>query len=159
MKRFFPVLLMALLIASLFFVGLICLLSLFFAPADPILDSLPDYESKEYYTNGGFQDFTDYGKYTYRIYETELMENPYFQQATEEDILNIHAYLDNFENWVEIDSGFPKEAYDFDRAQIQPGDYFCILNRYEEPEKEFWSYNIYYFDLDAGILYYFHNNI
>ena len=158
MKRFFPVLLMAIFVASLFLMGFIWLFSLLFSTRDAILDSLPDYESKTFYTSGGFQDFTDYGKYTYRIYETELMENPYFQQVTEDSIPEIHAYLDNFENWVAISSDFPREAYDFDRSQVQSGDYFYILNRYDEPEKEFWSYNVYYFDLDNGILYYFHNN-
>ena len=159
MKRFFPVILMALLIAAMLLVGAVWALSLFFAPSDPILASLPDYETKEYFTNGGFQDFTDYGKYTYRIYETELMENPYFRQVTEEDLATIGSYLDNFENWVEIDTEFPKDSYDFDRSQLQPGDYFYILNRYDEPGKEFWHYDVYYFDLSEGILYYFHSNI
>ena len=159
MKRFFPILLIALLIAAMLLVGTVWLLSFLFAPGDSILASLSDYESKEYYSNGGFQDFTDYGKYTYRIYETELMENPYFQPVTEDTIPRIHTYLDNFENWVDIDSEFPREAYDFDRSQVQPGDYFCILNRYEEPEKEFWHYDVYYFDLSEGILYFFHSNI
>ena len=159
MKRFFPILLIALLIATMLLVGTVWLLSFLFAPSDPILASLPDYESKEYYSNGGFQDFTNYGKYTYRIYETVLMENPYFQKVTEENTPKIHVYLDNFENWVEIDSEFPKDAYDFGRSQVQTGDYYYILNRYEEPEKEFWHYDVYYFDLSEGILYYFHSNI
>jgi len=159
MKRFFPVVLIVLLILAMVLIGSVWLLSLLFAPKDSILASLPDYESREYYTSGGFQDFTDYGKYTYRIYETELMANPYFQQVTEEDLPKIHSYLDDFENWVAISSDFPQDAYDFDRSQVQPGDYCYILNRYEEPEKKFWHYDLYYFDLDAGILYYFHSNI
>ena len=32
---------------------------------DPVLASLPDCKSKVFYTSGGFQDFTDYAKYTY----------------------------------------------------------------------------------------------
>ena len=159
MKRFFPVVLISLILASMILVGILGLSSLLFAPKDAVLASLPNYEAKEYYTNGGFQDFTDYGKYTYRIYETELMESPYFLPVTEEVIPRIHSYLDNFENWVQIDTEFPKEAYDFDRIQVKSGDYFCILNRYEEPEKEFWHYDLYYFDLSQGILYYFHSNI
>ena len=159
MKRFFPVVLIVLFILTMVLVGGVWLLSLLFAPKDAILESLPDYEAKEYYTSGGFQDFTDYAKYTYTIYETELMENPYFQQVTEEALPKIHSYLDNFENRVAISSDFPQDAYDFDRSQIGPGDYYCILNRYEEPEKEFWHYDLYYFDPEAGILYYFHSNI
>lgn len=159
MKRFFPVVLIGLLIFATLATGVVWLFSLLFAPQDSILASLPDHESKEYYTSGGFQDFTDYAKYTYTIYETELIENPYFQQVTEDAIPKIHSYLDNFENWVDISSDFPKDSYDFDRTQIEPGDYYYILNRYEEPEKAFWYYDLYYFDLDTGILYYFHSNI
>ena len=159
MKRFFPVFLIVLLIIALVSVGTISLFSLLFAPQDSIIHSLPDYESKEFYSSGGFQDYTDYGKYIYRISETALVNNPYFLQVTETDIPKICSYIDDFENWVEISSDFPKERYDFDASQITPGDYFYISNRYEAPEKKFWSYNVYYFDLSSGILYFFHNNI
>ena len=159
MKQFFPVILIVLLIFAILLTGLVWAASLLFAPQDPILNSLPDYNSKEYHTSGGFQDFTDYAKYTYTIYETELMENPYFQPVTEDVISKIHSYLNNFENRVTISSDFPRDAYDFDRSQVQPGDYYYILNQYEEPEKAFWHYDLYYFDLDVGILYYFHSNI
>lgn len=159
MKRFFPVVLIALLIAGMLFTGLVVGLSLLFSAEDAVWESLPDYESEEFYSSGGFQDFTDYGKYTYRIYETELMENPYFSRITEEDIPEILEYIENFEGWVEACDDFPKEKYDFDAASMEAGDYFCLLNRYEEPEKRFWDYDLYYFDLETGILYYFHSNI
>ena len=159
MKRFFPVFLIILLLVASVTVGTVTLFSLLFAPKDSIIQSLPDYESKEFYSSGGFQDYTDYSKYTYRIYETELRNNPYFLQVTEADIPEILSYIENFEGWAEISSDFPQEAYDFDASQITAGDYFYILTRYEEPEKMFWNYNVYYFDLSAGILYYFHNNI
>ena len=159
MKRFFPVVLIALLIGAMVLAGAVWLLSLLFAPKDAILESLPDYETREFYTSGGFQDFTDYAKYTYDIYETELMENPYFRQVTEEDIPEILSYLDNFEGWVDICTGFPKENYDFDTAWVEPGDYFYLFTEYEDPEKKFWNYDLYYFDLTESILYYFHSNI
>lgn len=141
------------------FLVLVLVFSLLFSPENAVLESLPDYEEKEYVSAGHVGDFTDYGKYTYNIYEKSLIESPYFTQVTEEDIPEILSYIDNFEGWVEICEDFPEEKYDFDRAQIIVGDYCYILNRNEEPEKKFWNYCVYYFDLDTGILYYFHNNI
>ena len=159
MKRFFPAVLMGALVLILGMVGVVWVFSFLFAPKDPILGSLPEFESKEYYSSGGFQDFTNYGKYTYRIYETTLTENPYFRKVTDADIPRLEAYLDDFENWVAICEDFPQASYDFHRTTLEAGDYYYILNRYQEPEKEFWNYNLYYFDLDTGILYYFHSNI
>ena len=159
MKRFFPVVLMGVLILAMVLAGAVWAFSFLFAVKDPILSSLPAYDSREFYSSGGFQDYTDYGKYTYRIYEKTLMENPYFRKVTDADIPKLEAYLDDFENWVAICEDFPQASYDFDRASLEAGDYYYILNRYEEPEKEFWCYDLYYFDLDTGILYYFHSNI
>ena len=78
---------------------------------------------------------------------------------TEDDISGILAYVDNFEEWVRTCEDFPKDSYEFDQSRIGVGDYFFILNKYGEAEKAFWNYNLYYFDVDAGMLYYFHNNI
>lgn len=49
-------------------------LSTLLAPKDPVLDALPRWESKEFYTSGGFQDSADYAKYTYRIGKDQLEE-------------------------------------------------------------------------------------
>ena len=94
------------------------------APKDPVLESLPDYESREYYSAGHIGDFTDYGKYTYRIDETVLQQNSYLSPIAEADIPIIWGYLDNFENWVEICTDFPREYYDFDRSSLDEGDFF-----------------------------------
>ena len=159
MKRFFPVLLIVVLILAIAMTGTVWLFSLLFTPRDAILESLPAYESAVVYTSGEFQDYTDYGKYTYRISEQELTNSPYFQQVDEANLPRLLTYLEDYENWVAVISGDVPEHYDFDTASIETGDYFYILNRYEEPDREFYNYNIYYFDLDAQILYYFHNNI
>lgn len=159
MKRFFTVLIVLILVLGIVCLAGSLLLSYLFAPKDPILNSLPDYTSREFYTCGGFQDTTDYAKYTYEVSESVFTHSSYFLKVTEENIPTLHTYLDNFENWTRTCSDFPLEAYDFHRSQIQEGDYFYILNRYPEPGAEFESYNIYYFDLDAQTLYYFHNNI
>lgn len=118
----------------------------------------PLWESKEFYTSGGFQDSTDYAKYTYRIGKDQLEETGVLHPVKEDNIPDILAYVENFEKWVRTCDDFPKDDYDFDKSRIGVGDYFFILNQFEESEKAFWNYNLYYFDVD-GILYYFHNNI
>lgn len=142
--------------AAALFLGI---LVVFLAPRDEVLDALPHWENKEYYTCGGFQDSTDYAKYTYRISRDQLEETGFFQPVTEDDIPRITDYVDNFEEWLRVCEDFPKDAYDFDKSRISVGDCFFILNKYEEAERAFWNYNLYYFDVDVGILYYFHNNI
>ena len=131
----------------------------FLLPKDPVIKALPRYDKKEFYSSGGFQDFTDYAKYTYRITESDLAECESLRPVTEEDIPTIMKYVEHFEGCVNICQDFPSESYDFDKSAISAGDYFFLYNHDEEPEKAFWFYKLYYFDLDAGILYYFRFNI
>ena len=131
----------------------------FFTPKDPVLNSLPRYEKKEFYSSGGFQDFTDYAKYTYQISESTIAQNDSLRPVTEEDIPTVLNYVEDFEGWVKACKKIPVEAYDFDKSMISVGDYFYISNHYEEPERAMWNYNLYYFDVDASVLYFFHNNI
>lgn len=162
MKRLLISLLVILFSLLAALVTVIGALAIFFganAPKDPVLEALPEYESREYYSAGYIGDFTDYGKYFYHIDKTELSRNPYLQPVTEADIPEIEGYLDVFENWVEVCTDFPRENYDFHRASLGEGDYFYVRNANAEPEKRYWNYTLYYFDTDAGILYYFHSNI
>lgn len=128
-------------------------------PADPVLENLPQYETREFYTSGGFQDYTDYAKYTFGETMPDLEAHPSLRPVTGKDIAEIESYLDNFEQWVATCREFPQESYDFQREWLKEGDYFYIQNRYEGEEKKFWSYNVYYFRLENQTLYYFHNNI
>ena len=158
MKHFLTVLFSILLVLALTIAAAAGLFAWLFSPEDPVLDSLPDYIGKEYYTCGGFQDYTDYAKYTYQITEAEFAGNPYFQQVTKDSIPKILSYLEDFEGWVSCED-FPAGAYDFDKTLVKEGDYFCIVNKYPEPDREFANYNVYYFSLETQTLYYFHNNI
>ncbi len=130
-----------------------------------VLVSLPDCESKEFYTSGGFQDYTDYAKYFYDSITVEDLESSeYFTVTTDEDVEEILLHIDDFEGWVEAVGGELKENYDFDRSIVTVGDYFCIETKDGEPigqgfYEKFDNYSVYYFDVDAQILYYFHNNI
>lgn len=146
-------------IGLLFFLSSLFLLFEAIIPEDAILKSLPKYSEKEYYSSGGFQDTTDYAKYKYQISEDDLQSNAYLQLVGAEQISQIKAYIENFEEWVSASHDFPAESYDFDKDIISEGDYCYIANRYQEPEKAFWNYDVYYFDLETLTLYYFHSNI
>ena len=129
-------------------------------PKNDVLDSLGKYESKQYFTSGGLQDFTDYAKYCFD--SVDFSDNSYFQIVTESSRENLEAHIDDFEDWIQAisDTDADNEVvvnYDFDRSVISDTDYIYI---YDDPDyPEFGNYNVYYFDVETNILYYFHNNI
>lgn len=130
-----------------------------------VLSSLGEYEKREYFTSGGFQDFTDYAKYYYA--EVDMTGNAYFRNIQESDITGIHAHLDDFENWLETikKSNAVSEVvvnYDFDRSIIDKEDYIYIESEghtWSDGHTSFTKYNVYFFDSQTQTLYYFHNNI
>lgn len=131
-----------------------------------VISSLPDYESKEFYTNeDAFQDYTDYAKYIYdNITIQDLKSSEYFTITTSDDVEEILLHIDDFEGWVEACGGELKENYDFDKSIVSEGDFFYIETKEGEPigqrtYRKFENYDVYYFDVDAQILYFFHNNI
>lgn len=163
MKKFF-------LILSAFVLGLYLLMSIIFfgvlySHQKSVISSLPDYERKEFYTSGGFQDYTDYTEYYYEnITIQDLESSEFFTITTADDIEEILSHINDFERWVEACSGELKDNYDFDKTIINEGDFFCIESKDGEPighgtYGKFDNYSVYYFDVDAQILYYFHNNI
>ncbi len=131
-----------------------------------ILDSLPSYRDREFYTEGAFQDYTDYGKYYYDgITEEMLARNPHFSKVTAVEVDLLLLLLDDFENWVEVigEDSELSAHYDLDRSVIAEGDYVHIeaekLDTFSDGSIVWASYSVYYFDWDSNILYYFHNNI
>ena len=133
---------------------------------DAVALSLGQYENMEYYTDGGFQDHTDYAKYTYS--SPTLADNKYLVRLDKQCIERLNGYLDDFEKWVDlIREGNPKseivENYDFDRSTIDDGDCYYIGGRYSETLSDIdfnyqSRYDIYFFDIQTNTLYYFHNN-
>ena len=134
-------------------------------PEDPVVASLGEYESREFYTSGGFQDYTDYAKYYYTASLTA--ENQYLKQIQETDFDLINKHLADFEEWIETHRQSDSSSeivvnYDFDRDIIDVNDYIYI-----DSEEHTWSdghtslvrYNIYFWDSQTQVLYYFHNNI
>ena len=134
-------------------------------PEDKVIASLGEYEKKEFFTSGGFQDYTDYAKYYFN--SANAKENQYLNKIQDADFAIINTHLDDFEGWIETikDSESSNEVvvnYDFDREIIDTEDDFYI-----DSEEHTWSdghatlvrYNIYLFDTQTQVLYYFHNNI
>ena len=131
---------------------------------DKVLNSLGECRSCEFYTCGGFQDYTDYAKYYYN--PVDFTDNEYFSIIEQSDIDALNEHLDDFESCIEA-HGYTDASseivvnYDFDRSLIDSEDYLYI-----DSEKHtdngytvFLYYHIYFFDTQTNTLYYFHNNI
>ena len=130
-----------------------------------VLNSLGEYKSHEFYTEGAFQDYTDYAKYYFE--SADLTDNEYFSKIQQSDIDTLNEHLDDFESLIKTyrEGDASREIvvnYDFDRSLIDCEDYLYI-----ESEKHTWNdgytslinYDVYFFDTQTNTLYYFHNNI
>ena len=138
----------------------------FVPPQEKVFLSLGEYEIVEYCEDGGWQDFTIYYEITYE--NPNIENNGYLKQMTETDIEEFSLYLDDFDGWVElhIESGNESKEqfvqnYDFDRNIISINDYCYIYDSadYDDFYAKFESYDLYFYDTETEILYYFHNNI
>ena len=163
---FFALLIIILSLSSCSFSALEYLLTnVLVEPEDKILKSLEEYDDYEFYSEGEFQDFTYYAKYFYS--SANLAENEYFTKIQKADITNMNDHLDDFEGWIEtFKEGDPQREivvnYDFDRSIIDTEDYIYIeseLLEWDNGHTSYANYNIYFFDTQTQILYYFHNNI
>ena len=134
------------------------------APENKVLNSLGEYKSHEFYTEGAFQDYTDYAKYYYD--HVDFADNEYFCKIGQTDIDVLNEHLDDFESWIKTyrEGDASREIvvnYDFDRSLIDCEDYLYI-----DSEKHTWddgytslvNYDVYFFDTQTNTLYYFHNN-
>ena len=144
---------------------LISTLSSCIAPEDKVLNSLGEYKSKEFYTEGGFQDYTDYAKYYYD--SVDFTDNEYFSIIEQSDIDALNEHLDNFESCIEA-HGYSDASneivvnYDFDRSLIDSEDYLYIDSEKHTRDDGYTllvNYDVYFFDIQTNTLYYFHNNI
>ena len=145
---------------------LISALSSCIAPEDKVLNSLGECRSCEFYTCGGFQDYTDYAKYYYD--PVDFTDNEYFSIIEQSDIDALNEHLDDFESCIEA-HGYNDASseivvnYDFDRSVIDHEDYLYIESEKYDPWDDgnmvFASYDVYFFDTQTNTLYYFHNNI
>ena len=119
-----------------------------------VVSSLGKYTDKTFYTCGGFQDFTDYAKYSFQSVDSKKLEdNAYFQPVSTGNMDTLLAFILDFEGWIGVHEGSELAAnYDFQRDHIDPEDYFFLQGDLD-------SYNLYFLDSQTNMLYYFHNNI
>ncbi len=126
-------------------------------PTDEVLQSLGEYKSEQYFTSGGFQDYTNYAKYTYE--DVDFSNNIYFSEISTGSSENLITHIKDFEKWVELleEDNEVALAYDFDSSVISKEDYLYI---YDDPNySKLGCYDVYFFDVETMTLYYFHNNI
>lgn len=127
---------------------------------DEVIDSVGVAISEDYHQYGWWQDYTIYAKYTFENPEYE--NNDYLEKMTDVDITEFNLYLENFEEWVSIAKGDTGgldlvKNYDFEKSIISTEDYFYIDSN--DDLDKFVSYDLYFYDTETEILYYFHNNI
>ncbi len=150
MKR----ILLLMLICALFLSGCVLLPGY---SKDKLFAYVPPYESEEFYTNGTFQDYTDYGIYTYKPFDYEKAFNgTLFSRVTSANREALLDYIADFEKWVDAapDDNELHLNYNFDHSILSEGDYF----RFTEKDY-FYDYSFYIFDAESYTMYYFHNNI
>lgn len=127
------------------------------APQDKVLNSLGEYSKIAFFSSGGFQDYTDYAKY--KAENPDIESNTYFCQLNSGVFIKeFVGYLNNFEGWVQLIGGELAAGYDFDRTIIDECDYAYIYSAPDYSGK-YDCYDVYFYDVETKMVYYFHNNI
>ncbi|MBQ4511335.1 MAG: hypothetical protein II984_11470 [Clostridia bacterium] len=153
------------LIALIFVITILCSFCSCFTYEDPALSSLGEYSSKEFYSHGGFQDYTDYGKYYFE--SVDFTDNEYFKHWDMSTLLSFMECLDDFEKMIDIikennENDNLVNNYDFDSSIVDDEDYFYIESKthtWEDGSTSLTKYDVYFYDIQSNVLYYFHNNI
>ena len=132
-----------------------------------VIASLGKAMSVQRYSCAGFGDSTDYGIYTFPGAKPE--DSEYFKPVTAENKNELLGYIDEFEQVIDSlrdgDEGADLvNNYRFSRDDIDEGDYLYIYDREGKPigdgaYSKYDYYNVYFFDSQTTMLYYFHNNI
>lgn len=116
---------------------------------------------EEYFDKNGFQDYTDFAKYTYSNKEI-ITNNKQYRKITEKDIDEIKGYFEDFYKCMDAQNRL--NEYKFDINTINEGDYVLIKTK-EGKEignsqyGKYDNYSVYLFDSETLTLYYIHNNI
>ncbi len=124
---------------------------------DSVIKTLPEYTYSEEYYSDGARDYTDYCKYYYS--NNDILEsietNDRFQKVTFENIDTVKNYIRNYNNRIKDSKN--NDKYDFSINQISEDNYFYFISKNESNPLN--DYDLYYFDKDKQVLYYFHSNI
>lgn len=120
---------------------------------------LEGYDSCDEHWDDGFRDYTDYCVYYYNEnYDDAFANSEYYSELTENDIAELLVFLEDFEGWVACFEGY-EEWYGFiPNEQVEAGDYFKLDKKSSVANNKFENYDIYYYDVDQHILYFFHSN-
>lgn len=132
---------------------------------DAVIDSVGVAVSEDYHQYGWWQDYTIYAKYTFE--KPNIERNEYLKQMDEGDVEDFKYYLTCYDEWIDVISDDWNDRdlvrnYDFDKSIISTKDY-CYIDDYTLVDPDFElkpdSYNLYFYDAETEILYYFHTNI
>ena len=120
-----------------------------------VMKTLPEYSDCEKYSYGA-RDFIDYCKYYYTN-KNDILEsienNNSFQKVTNDNIDNIKNCIEYFNNRINNSTDDMRYNYDFLTNQINADDYFCFIFR--DKSNPFNDFDLYYFDYETQIFYYF----
>lgn len=106
------------------------------------------------YSEGVFQDYTDYNKYYYKSkYDKEFKKNKYYTEVNKDNIEELTNYIIKFSTWMED----AQDIYDFNLESINEGDLF--FQKKDEDYPPYGYIHIYYYDIETHTLYYMHSNI
>lgn len=120
---------------------------------------IKEFSSKnEYYDSEGFKDYTDYAEYYYEN-SNKFSESKIYKKVSKIDIEELTEFFEDYSQWIVYRDGY-ENWFSFDyKSQLKENDYFILnIKNSAEPYGKFHNYDIYYFDVEKSILYYFHNN-
>lgn len=142
----------------LIFVGMVTACSLW--RQDQTRRIPPGYEERALHMDeAGWQDFTDYAWYRYPEDKGDwLRASADYAPVTAADLKKLAGYFENFSRWVAFREG-AEQWYDFcPAAQLDTEDYFSLVADGKSSDP-YACYDLYYFDTQKGILYFFHSNV
>jgi hypothetical protein len=115
--------------------------------------------SAEHYEKESWQDSTDYAEYYYGEKATNIFENSHkYKRVTTLEIPELKSFFEDYSQAIVFREGY-EDWFDFDyKIQLKENDYF-VLEIKDPSIDKYADYDIYYFDAEKSILYFFHTNI
>lgn len=138
---------------------------LLFGGNDDSIVKMPKYDSVESYSDNGFMDWMIYSKYIYNDESIKKFEShDKFKKVTENDIENIKDYFENFEGLMTQYQFMDLEKYEFKWSQIKTNDYYYIYDKEgtaigQSAYEKYYCYDVYYVDMEKGVVYGIHNKM
>ena len=125
-----------------------------------VLTSLGGHHGYEEQYRYGLGDYTEYKKYYFD--SVDLSKNKLFVRLDASAISDLEIYFEVFESHLKASGEEFVEDYDFDKTIIDTEDYYVLSS-----DEEIWGggittvyrLDLYIFDTQTNILYYFHTNL